>query len=114
MYFLKPADPHPITPAKALLLATLCIVWLLTGLVGHDPWKPEEAYSFGVVYSMLQGGNWLVPMLAGEPFLSFFRARRWDSSSPSSASLASSSSRLAASSFSSASPARSSRNPDGA
>ena len=69
MYFLKPTDPHPITPAKAVMLALLCLIWLGTGLVGHDPWKPDEAYSFGVIYSMLQNGDWLAPTLAGEPFM---------------------------------------------
>ena len=58
-----------ITPAKAWLLALLCFTWLATGLIGHDPWKPDEAYSFGLVYHILQSGDWLVPTLAGEPFL---------------------------------------------
>lgn len=48
---------------------TLCAFWTLLGLVGHDPWKPDEAYSFGLVYSILQGGDWVIPMLAGEPFM---------------------------------------------
>jgi 4-amino-4-deoxy-L-arabinose transferase-like glycosyltransferase len=69
MYFIKPTDPNPITPAKAALLGMLCLVWLGTGLVGHDPWKPDEAYSFGVIYSILDSGNWLVPSIAGEPFM---------------------------------------------
>ena len=69
MYFIKPTDPHPITPAKAILLGLLIAVWLGTGLVGHDPWKPDEATSFGVVYSMLQSGDWLAPALAGEPYM---------------------------------------------
>lgn len=69
MYFIKPTDPHPITPGKALLLGLLICVWSLTGLVGHDPWKPDEATSFGVIYSMLQSGDWLVPSLVGEPYL---------------------------------------------
>ncbi len=69
MYFIKPADPHPITPAKAVLLGLLCLVWLGTGLVGHDPWKPDDAYSFGLVYSILQSHDWLVPALAGEPYM---------------------------------------------
>ncbi len=69
MYFIKPTDPHPLTPAKALLIGLLCLVWLVTGLIGHDPWKPDEAYSFGVGYSMLQHGGWLVPTLAGEPYM---------------------------------------------
>ena len=69
MYYLKPTDPHPITPAKAVMLGLLCLVWVGMGLVGHDPWKPDDAYSFGIVYSMLQDGNWLIPTLAGEPFM---------------------------------------------
>lgn len=69
MYFIKPTDPHPITPAKAILLGLLVAVWLGTGLIGHDPWKPDEATSFGIVYSMLESGDWLVPALAGEPYL---------------------------------------------
>ncbi len=51
------------------MLGLLCLVWLVTGLVGHDPWKPDEAYSFGLIYSMLQNGDWLVPTLAGEPYM---------------------------------------------
>lgn len=67
MYFIKPTDPNPVTPAKALMLGLLCLTWLGTGLIGHDPWKPDDAYSFGIVYSMLQSANWLIPTLAGEP-----------------------------------------------
>ncbi len=67
MYFIKPTDPHPITPATAVMLGLLCLIWLGTGLIGHDPWKPDDAYSFGIVYSLLQNNDWLVPSLAGEP-----------------------------------------------
>jgi 4-amino-4-deoxy-L-arabinose transferase-like glycosyltransferase len=69
MYFIKPTDPNPITPFKALLLGLLCLIWLGTGLVGHDPWKPDEISGFGVVYSMLRHGDWLAPTLANEPFM---------------------------------------------
>jgi 4-amino-4-deoxy-L-arabinose transferase-like glycosyltransferase len=51
------------------LVALLALAWILPGLVGHDPWKPDEAYTFGVVYELLRGGDWVVPLLAGEPFL---------------------------------------------
>ncbi|MBZ0106800.1 MAG: glycosyltransferase family 39 protein [Sulfuricella denitrificans] len=47
----------------------LCLAWLLPGLIGHDPWKPDEGYSFGLVYHILQSGDWVVPTLAGEPFM---------------------------------------------
>jgi 4-amino-4-deoxy-L-arabinose transferase-like glycosyltransferase len=69
MYFIKPTDPYPITAGKAMMLGLLCLVWLGTGLIGHDPWKPDEAYSFGLIYSILENGNYLVPTIAGEPFM---------------------------------------------
>jgi hypothetical protein len=49
--------------------ALLFLAWIVPGLFGHDPWKPDEAYSFGLVYELLQGGSWVVPTLAGEPFM---------------------------------------------
>ena len=52
-----------------LLVILLCIAWLLPGLVAHDPWKPDEAYTFGVVYEIIRSGSWIAPALAGEPFL---------------------------------------------
>ena len=54
---------------RHLLIALLCLAWIVPGLIGHDPWKSDEAYTFGVVYELLQGGSWLAPSLAGEPFL---------------------------------------------
>ena len=69
MYFIKPTDPNPITPAKAVFIGMLCLIWLGTGLVGHDPWKPDEISGFGIIYSMLQSGDWLAPAIAGEPFM---------------------------------------------
>ena len=50
---------------RPLLIAILGLAWLLPGLVGHDPWKPDEAYTFGVVYEILQGGSWVIPQIAG-------------------------------------------------
>ena len=47
----------------------LCVAWILPGLLAHDPWKPDEAYNFGVVYEMVRGGSWVAPSLAGEPFV---------------------------------------------
>jgi 4-amino-4-deoxy-L-arabinose transferase-like glycosyltransferase len=47
----------------------LGIAFVVPGLVGHDPWKPNEAYSFGLIYHIWNGGDWVVPMLAGEPFM---------------------------------------------
>ncbi|MES2354676.1 MAG: glycosyltransferase family 39 protein [Pseudomonadota bacterium] len=47
----------------------LCVAWLLPGLFGHGPWKPDEAYTFGLVHHMIQSGDWIVPTLGGEPFI---------------------------------------------
>ncbi len=52
-----------------LELVLLLLAFLLPGLAGHDPWKPDEGYFFGMVHSLLQGSDWVVPTLAGEPFM---------------------------------------------
>lgn len=54
---------------RPLLIAVLGFAWLLPGLIGHDPWKPDEAYTFGVVFEILQGGSWIIPQIAGEAFV---------------------------------------------
>ena len=58
-----------ISPFKTALFVVICLAWLVPGLVGHDPWKPDEPVRFGIVLSMLQGAPnaWLVPTLAGSP-----------------------------------------------
>ena len=67
-YYTHLKEPE-ITPIKAGLMFLLCAVWVVTGLAGHDPWKPDEAYSFGLIYHIIQNGDWLIPTLAGEPYL---------------------------------------------
>lgn len=56
------------TPLKTALFLLVCLAWLLPGLVGHDPWKYDEAVVFGVVTEMLRSGDWLTFHIAGEPF----------------------------------------------
>lgn len=50
-------------------LVVLVLAFLLPGLIGHDPWKTEDAVSFGIVHQMLSTGDWLTLKLAGEPFV---------------------------------------------
>jgi 4-amino-4-deoxy-L-arabinose transferase-like glycosyltransferase len=57
------------TRVKTILFLIVCAAWLFPGLIGHDPWKPDEAVTFAPVRHMLASGDWIVPMLAGEPFL---------------------------------------------
>ena len=60
---------HSSSRSVFFLLATLCLAWILPGLIGHQPWKPDEAYSFGLIYHIFQSGDWIVPTLGGEPFM---------------------------------------------
>ena len=65
-----PSLPDPLRGILAgRLLALLVAAWVLLGLVGHDPWKPDEAHYLGVVLDLLRGGDWVVPTLAGEPWV---------------------------------------------
>lgn len=57
------------TPVKTGLFLLVCLAWLLPGLIGHDPWKTDEALAMGAVAEMLRSGDWAVPLLAGEPYL---------------------------------------------
>jgi 4-amino-4-deoxy-L-arabinose transferase-like glycosyltransferase len=59
----------PVLAHGIAFACLLAAVWMIPGLLGHDPWKPDEAQNFGIVYEMLQSGDWVVPTLAGEPYL---------------------------------------------
>lgn len=64
-YTPQTVDRLPRPTEKPWLLLLLCFAWLLPGLIGHDPWKPEETQVADVVLSMLQNGHWSTPTLAG-------------------------------------------------
>ncbi|MBS3916416.1 MAG: glycosyltransferase family 39 protein [Sulfuritalea sp.] len=63
-----PRPPFAFPPSGAALIV-FSVLYLLPGLVGHAPWKGDDAMHFGVVYSMIDGGHWLLPRLAGEAWL---------------------------------------------
>ncbi len=65
----KPVRAVQCRWAKPLLLCALFGAWLMPGLFGRDPWKADEAYSFGLVLNMVETGDWVVPTLGGEPFM---------------------------------------------
>ncbi|MBA3033581.1 MAG: hypothetical protein KKF85_06180 [Gammaproteobacteria bacterium] len=48
-----------------MLLAAL---FLLAGVMGHDPWKTEDAIHIGIAHGFSTHGNWLFPHIAGEPW----------------------------------------------
>jgi 4-amino-4-deoxy-L-arabinose transferase-like glycosyltransferase len=55
--------------AAAAVLVALVVAYLVPGLIGHEPWKADEPYTFGVVYHMLRTGDWVVPTVGGIPFV---------------------------------------------
>ncbi len=64
----KPARVRGLTlPPSGWSLAVLLALYVLPGLIGHDPWKNDDAVTIGVVHEMLSSGNWLTPALAGRP-----------------------------------------------
>ena len=73
----SPQSPAATAPApsgryralKELGLVLLCGTWIVLGLIGHDPWKTEDAAAFGVALGIMQSGDPLQPALAGEPFV---------------------------------------------
>lgn len=61
-----------LTAARPLIwlvaLVILC-AWLLPGTLGHEPWKQDETYTFGIIQHMLDTGDLVVPTNAGQPFV---------------------------------------------
>jgi 4-amino-4-deoxy-L-arabinose transferase-like glycosyltransferase len=56
-------------------LVALCLLYILPGLIGRDPWKSEDASAFGVMWTMAHGAgyggiaDWLLPNVFGAPVL---------------------------------------------
>ncbi|MBI5908630.1 MAG: glycosyltransferase family 39 protein [Betaproteobacteria bacterium] len=55
-------------PLAGIPLLILVAVWLLPGLVGHDPWKNDDAIGIGIAHQFASHGDWLLPRLAGEHY----------------------------------------------
>ncbi len=55
-------------PLARTPLLILVAIWLLPGLVGHDPWKNDDAIGIGIAYQFARHSDWLLPRLAGEAY----------------------------------------------
>ena len=55
-------------PPNGWALAVLLVLYIFTGLIGHDPWKNDDAVTIGVVHDLVNNGQWLTPSLAGHPY----------------------------------------------
>ena len=64
-----PASATLELPRWGLLL--LALIYILSGLLGRDPWKNDDAASFGIMWNMAHGGltDWLIPNIVGQPVL---------------------------------------------
>jgi 4-amino-4-deoxy-L-arabinose transferase-like glycosyltransferase len=62
-----PASATHVLPRWVLF--ALCLLYIVPGLIGRDPWKTEDAASFGVMWTMAHGGlsDWLYPNIVGLP-----------------------------------------------
>src|SRR5476651_2045052 len=58
-----------ISDMRNLEYFALIVFFLIVGTVGHDPWKQDETYSFGIIYHFYTTHSWLVPVSAGEAFM---------------------------------------------
>jgi len=60
-----PAAATNALPRWALL--ALGLFYILPGLIGRDPWKNDDAASFGIMWTMAHGNlhDWLAPNIAG-------------------------------------------------
>ena len=56
-------------PPSGWVLAALLTVYIFTGLIGHDPWKHDDAISIGIAYDIFTNGDWLVPQLVGQVYI---------------------------------------------
>ncbi len=53
------------TSAKTHLLIVLCAIWICLGLIGHEPWKPNESTSISIIKNILEG-HYISPIAVGE------------------------------------------------
>ncbi|MET3118296.1 4-amino-4-deoxy-L-arabinose transferase-like glycosyltransferase [Undibacterium sp. GrIS 1.8] len=62
-----PAAATIALPRWAIL--ALCMLYILPGLIGRDPWKGDDAASFGIMWTMAHGNinDWLWPHIVGLP-----------------------------------------------
>lgn len=54
---------------KPWVLLLLAFVWLWPGIIDHDLWKPNEPILYAAVQSVVEGGHFWAPMVAGEYYV---------------------------------------------
>ncbi|MFT4173184.1 MAG: glycosyltransferase family 39 protein [Rhodocyclaceae bacterium] len=59
------------------MLVVLFLVYALPGNIGHVPWRGDDVVHIGIATQMLHDGDWLVPRIAGMPFLEWPPLAHW-------------------------------------
>lgn len=54
---------------QQLIYLGVCCCYMLSGIIGHQPWKQDETYIFGIIQHMVESADWIVPTMAGEAFM---------------------------------------------
>ena len=67
MAFSLEPDAPPAGPSPWLVLVLSC-AFLIAGVIGHDPWKSEDAINIAIAHDFAQAGQWSMPTLAGDPW----------------------------------------------
>jgi 4-amino-4-deoxy-L-arabinose transferase-like glycosyltransferase len=54
---------------KLHLFLVLSLIFLLTGLVGHEPWRPLESTSISIILDIIQNNQVIMPMAASDSLI---------------------------------------------
>jgi 4-amino-4-deoxy-L-arabinose transferase-like glycosyltransferase len=68
-FFFAPMLPRIKLPPVPALLAVIALAYVLPGLASHAPWKSFDAITIEVIHGMSVSGDWVVPRVAGRPWL---------------------------------------------
>ncbi|MBM3368025.1 MAG: hypothetical protein FJY43_07070 [Betaproteobacteria bacterium] len=61
--------PRLALPPSHAVLVILALAFVLPGLAGHAPWKTYDVVAIEIAHQMRATGDWLLPRVAGEPWL---------------------------------------------
>jgi 4-amino-4-deoxy-L-arabinose transferase-like glycosyltransferase len=61
--------PRLALPPSHAVLLLIALAFVAPGLVGHDPWRAFDVQTIEVAHQMQLSGDWIVPRIAGEPWL---------------------------------------------
>src|SRR5437870_2014062 len=52
-----------------LVVLIVVVAYLVSGLIGHDPWKQDETYVASIIHHIYESEDWVVPVSAGQSFM---------------------------------------------